>query len=532
MKNVQNRIGMAAALCLVMTILEASTSPAKPNIVIVLADDVGFSDFGCYGGEILTPNIDQLAENGLRFSQFSTENKCNPSRTSLLTGQYYIRGYNAGGSITLAEGLQSAGYRSYVCGKWDVVADTAGGPLKRGFDSFYGNIRGCGSFFAPMGLQRDGENAEQEWMENKGFYYTHAITENAIRYMEQTPEDTPFLLLVTYTAAHWPMHALPKDIQKYEGRYAEGWDVLRKERLERMKAMGIIPEQTPLPPRDRKGTPWEDAKHKEWEQRRMEVYAAMVDSMDQGIGTIVESLNDTGRLENTLFMVLADNGASAEHFGPEKTGRFLNASTRDGRPIRVGNLPSIMPGPEDTWQSYGPDWAFLSSTPFRMYKGSEHQGGHAEPLVVHWPRVIREGGRVSEELCHVMDVLPTVLDAAGLTYPTEYGGRNLEPADGKSLLPVFQGLPRKGHERLVWGATHGKAVRQGKWKLVKAGRMPWELYNMETDRTELHDLAGAYPEKVQELGKVWEGWRDAATLPEAWRDLYVFPQCEKKELGQ
>jgi arylsulfatase A-like enzyme len=218
-----------------------------------------------------------------------------------MTGQYYIRGYHTGSTITIAEGLKSAGYRSYVSGKWDVVDDTPGGPLKRGFDHFYGNIRGCGSQYAPLGLQRDGKSAEHEWKEDKTFYYTHAITDNALDYIQQTADDTPLFLLVAYTAPHWPMHALSTDFEKYRGAYAEGWDVLRERRLARMKAMGIVPKNTPLPPRPEKGTAWKQAPHKEWEQRRMEVYAAMIDAMDQGIGQIVQSLEKTGRFENTLF---------------------------------------------------------------------------------------------------------------------------------------------------------------------------------------------------------------------------------------
>jgi arylsulfatase len=502
----------------------STAKAAHPDIVIVVTDDLGYSDFGCYGSEIRTPNIDHLAANGIRFSQFLSENKCNPSRTSLLTGQYYIRGYHGGKTITIAEGLKAAGYRSYVSGKWDVVDGTPGGPLKRGFDQFYGNIRGCGSQFAPLGLQRDGKDAEHEWQGNKDFYYTHAITDNAVRYIEQTPDETPFFMLVTYTAPHWPMHALPEDIDKYKGKYAEGWDVLREKRLERMKAMGLVSKDTPLPLRDKTGTAWADAPHKEWEQRRMEVYAAMVDAVDQGVGKMVKQLKQTGRFENTLFLVLSDNGASAEHYPPEKTGRFLNTQTRDGGPMHIGAIPSIMAGPEDTWQTVGANWAFMSSTPFRMYKSYEHQGGHAVPLVMHWPEGIQQGGRISDELCHVMDLLPTVLDAAEVPYPKTYAGRDVDPADGKSLLPILKGEPRDGHDTLYWGAINGKAIRQGTWKLVRALNNPWELYDMDADRTELNNLAEQHPEKVQEMEKTWEAWRDTVNLPKGWRDPKIFSE--------
>jgi len=514
---------IAGSVCMTAaSMLSATANTVAPNIVVVLVDDLGFSDFGCYGSEIQTPNIDRLANNGIRFSQFLSENKCNPSRTSLMTGQYYIRGYNGGNTLTIPEGLQAAGYRSYVSGKWDVVDGTPGGPLQRGFDHFYGNIRGCGSQFAPLGLQRDGRGAEDEWRDKTDFYFTHAITEQANRYIAQTPDDTPLFLLVSYTAPHWPLHALPQDIAKYEGRYAEGWDVLRAKRLQRMKAMGLVSQDTPLPPRNGNGAAWEDVSHQDWEQRRMEVYAAMVDAVDQGVGHLVQQLAQSGRFENTLLMVLSDNGASAEHYGADQTGRFLNAATRDGRPLRVGSVPSIMPGAEDTWQSVGPNWAFLSSTPFRMYKGYEHQGGHAVPLIMHWPQVIADGGRISDELCHVIDLLPTALDAAGVSYPETVDGRSIDAADGKSLLPVLRGESREGHDSLYWGSIFGKAIRQGPWKLLRSRSKPWELYNMTTDRTELHDVAAQHPEKVQDLIWQWQAWRDTVQLPQAWRDPKVF----------
>ena len=494
----------------------------KPDIVMVVVDDLGYSDFGCYGSEIQTPNIDRLAANGIRFSQFLSENKCNPSRTSLMTGQYYIRGYDQGATITIAEGLKVAGYQNFVSGKWDVVADKSGGPLKRGFDHFYGNVRGCGSQFAPLGLQRDGVNIEHEWRDNPNFYFTHTITDNAVDYIQQTADETPIFLLVSYTAPHWPIHALPEDIQKYKGKYSEGWDVLRQRRLERMKAMGLIPQGTPLPPRGKAMTAWADAPNKAWEQRRMEVYAAMIDAVDQGVGRLVQQLKRDGRFENTLFMVFSDNGASAEAYGPNQTGRFLNTATRDGRPMRVGSLPSILPGAEDTWQAVGANWALLSSTPFRMYKGFEHQGGHAVPMIMHWPKGIEGRGRISDALCHVIDLMPTALDVAGVAYPDTFSGFEINPPDGKSLLPVLQGNSREEHDVLCWGAINGKAIRQGPWKLVQMWQQPWELYNMDVDRTELNDLADQHPEKVHQMKRQWEVWRDSVALPHAWRDPAIF----------
>lgn len=479
-----------------------------PDIVIVMADDVGYSDFGCYGGEIQTPNIDRLAKGGLRFTNFTTTSKCGPSRTALQTGKYHIRTYRSPDSIDMAEGLSLAGYHAYIAGKWSPAHMSPGAPLKRGYDHFFGFIHGARSQFAPIGLVRDGRNAEQEWKRDPNFYLTDAISDAAIDYIKQTPKDEPFLLLVMYNAPHWPLHALPEDIAKYKGVYAEGWDVLAEKRLQRMKAMGLIPKNTPLPPRAKKGIPWEKAENKAWEQSRMEAYAAMIDRMDQGIGDIVAALKSRGRFDNTMFIVTADNGASAEPMR-NRSHKHFNKTTRDGQPVQVGNDPRVSPGPEHTWQTYGQNWAALSSTPFRLFKGTDHRGGHSEPLIVHWPRVIRQGGRLSDEVCDLIDLMPTALDAAGVEPPRTFQGRRITPPDGKSLLPVFQGKKRVGHPRLFWGlCLNGQAVREGKWKLVKLKKSPWELYDLEADPTELNDLAARYPEKVKSLSAAWERWNE------------------------
>ena len=491
-----------------------TAAAASPNIVVVLADDVGFSDFGCYGSEIETPNIDRLAANGIRFTNFHTENKCAPTRASLVTGRYYIHGYHQPGNLDIAEGLSLKGYKSCLSGKWSPANKSPGGPLTRGYDRFYGFIASCGSHFAPLGLQREGKPAEHEWKESKEYYFSHAVTDAAVQYIRETPQDRPLFLHVTYTEPHWPMQAPAKDVAKYRGKYAAGWDVLQKNRLARMKEMGLVPKDTPLPPRDPRGLPWEKAENKEWEQRRMEVYAAMIDSLDQGVGKIVAALKETGRYDDTLFIVTADNGASSEDYGTNRrTESFLNTETHDGRPMRVGNDPSIMPGPEDTWQTYGRNWAALSATPFRLYKAYEHRGGISEPLVVQWPKVITRGGQISDELCHVIDIMPTVLDAAGVAYPPEFKGRKLNPLDGKSLLPVLQGKPRAGHDALYWGCLFGKAVQQGKWKLVRQDEKPWELYDTQKDFNELNNLAAQHPEKVASMEKAWQAWEKSAELP-------------------
>jgi len=490
-------------------LMRASDSYRRPDIVIIIGDDIGYSDFGCYGGEIPTPNIDRLAAEGVRFTQFHTESMCAPTRVALLTGQYHIRRYNSGRNVTIAEALSSAGYRSCAVGKWHNAGEPVlnrKAPLERGFDNFFGTPQGCGSFFAPLTLSRDGEPAEDEWLKSKDFYYTDAISDNAVRYIKQTPKETPLFLYTAYTAAHWPLHARSEDIAKQKGRYAMGWDELRRRRLARMKKLGVVKPDTPLSPRHPNVGAWADEKHKGWQQRRMEVYAAQIARMDQGIGRILEELAQSRRLENTLVMVLVDNGGCHVEYKQSREGVFLNKQTRDGRPINKGNLPDVMPGAEDTWQSYGYGWANASNTPLRMFKQYDHEGGIRVPLIVRWPAVVRGHGRITRQVCHVMDILPTVLEAAGVEYPGTYEGRQIDPADGKSMVPILRRQKRKGHDALFWKYAHGCAVRQGKWKLVKMDKEPWELYDMQADPIELVNLAGKYPKRVAQLSDLWQEW--------------------------
>jgi arylsulfatase len=506
-------IGAGTSALIMSRLTGASDNRRRPNIVIIIGDDIGYSDFGCYGGEIETPNIDRLAAEGVRFTQFHTESMCAPTRVALLTGQYHIRGYQNGRNVTIAEVLSSAGYRSCAVGKWHNAGEpilNRKAPLERGFDNFYGTPQGCGSFFAPLTLSRDGEPAEDEWRENEDFYYTDAISDNAVRYIKQTSKEKPLFLYTAYTAAHWPLHARPEDIAKQKGRYAMGWDELRRQRLARMKRLGVVDPDTPLSPRHPKVPAWADEKHKQWQQRRMEVYAAQITRMDEGIGRILKALEKTGRLENTLTMVLVDNGGCHVEYGQSRTGAFLNKQTRDGRPIRTGNLPEVMPGPEDTWQSYGYGWANASNTPLRMFKQYDHEGGIRVPLIVSGSGVVRGKGWITGQVCHVMDILPTVLEAAGVEYPGTYEGRRIDPPDGKSMMPVLRGQKRKGHDALFWKYSHGCAVRQGKWKLVRMDKKPWELYDMETDPIELVNLAGKYPQRVAQLSARWEKWHATA----------------------
>ncbi len=486
----------------------AGDPEGRPDIVVIMADDMGYSDIGCYGGEISTPGIDSIAERGIRFTQYHSENMCAPTRASLLTGLYHTRGFGSN-TVTAAEVLGKAGYNTCMSGKWHVAGGGKQTPPQRGFKRFFGTLSGCGSFFAPIFLNRDGSSAEDEW-KRKDFYYTDAISDNAVRYIDETPKAVPLFLHVAYTAAHWPLHALPDDIAKYKGKYAMGWDKLRAQRLARMKTMGVVRPDVELSPRNPSVPAWDNAENKPWQQRRMEVYAAQVESMDRGIGRIIEALRRTGRIDNTVLMFTVDNGGCHVEYGPGRKGAWLNKTTRDGVPLKVGNLPNVMPGPEDTWQSYGYGWANASNTPFRMYKQFDHEGGIILPMVVQWPKVIRDGGKLTDQLCHVIDIMPTVLDLAGCEYPKTFNGNEVRPVDGKSMVPIYHGRRRQGHDVLYWRYAHGKAVRQGKWKLVRMDKDPWELFDMEADPVELKDLAAKMPGKVKQLEAMWLQWSTKA----------------------
>jgi arylsulfatase A-like enzyme len=385
----------------------AQSGTRQPNIVIILADDMGFSDVGCYGGEIRTPNIDSLAKDGIRFTQFYNTARCCPTRASLLTGLYphqtgvghmvdnpkALPGYTGDlntGCVTLAEVLRSAGYSTYMSGKWHVTPLTESKhnwPLQRGFDHHYGIIHGAASYFDPVTLTRDNERVEA----GENYYFTDAIADNAVAYIKTAASaQKPFFLYTAFTAPHWPLHAKPQDIARYKGRYKDGWDALREERRKKMIELGIVRSSWPMTERDPSVPAWTDTKQKEWQQSRMEVYAAMVDSLDQNVGRILDSLRSTGQTQNTLVLFLVDNGGCAEELGPNAAGVHVSQKTHKGEPVRRGNDPSVAPGPEDTYQSYGVPWANASNTPFRLYKHWVHEGGISSPLTEAGPAKSRE----------------------------------------------------------------------------------------------------------------------------------------------
>ncbi len=545
----------ALGLGAVVLNLPAPAQRAKqPNIVLIMSDDMGFSDIGCYGGESETPNLDRLAANGLRFTQFYNTARCCPTRASLLTGLYQHqagvghmmddRGFPAyqgnlnRNCVTIAEALKPAGYRTYMAGKWHVTRHVKpegpkhNWPRQRGFDKFYGTIIGAGSFYDPMTLCRDNtyitpEN-DPEYKPQR-FYYTDAISDNAVKYLkahEAESSEQPFFMYVAYTAAHWPMHALEEDIAKYKGKFDKGYAHYRAQRLKRLRQMGLIDEDWDM---SEKAGDWENVEHKEWEARCMEVYAAMIDRLDQGIGRIVAELRRQGTLDNTLVFFLQDNGGCAEGMGRGKNvnERWVSAikdrepmgpdelqptlwppmKTRDGRPVRGG--PDVMPGPDGTYIGYGRNWANVSNTPFREYKHWVHEGGISTPLICHWPGKIKTPGKLCNDPGHLIDIMATCVDVSGAEYPTEYKGNAIQPAEGVSLAPTFQAKHLR-ERAIYWEHEGNRAVRRGQWKLVSKHPGGWELYDMENDRTEMHDLASEHPGKVEELKSLYERWAQRA----------------------
>jgi arylsulfatase A-like enzyme len=526
----------------------------KPNIILIMSDDMGISDIGCYGSEIPTPNLDRLAMNGIRFTQFYNTARCCPTRASLLTGLHPhqtgigamtsdngVDGYRGdlnSNCVTIAEVLKTAGYQNYMAGKWHVTRyvgpddSNHNWPLQRGFDEFYGTITGAGSYFDPVTLCRGNTYITPEndpEYQPEVFYYTDAITDNAIRFLRGHDADhkgSPFFLYMAYTAAHWPMHALPEDIVKFDGWYDGGYDKVREERWKRMIELGIIDPETALSPAVWN---WDERPNQRWESDMMEVYAAMIHSMDRGIGKVINELEEQGQLENTLILFLQDNGACAENWlndiSPEvyDTMKFLPLGrdglqkkiwppmqTRDGRPVIAGS--SVLPGGADTYPLYDIGWANTSNTPFRFYKHYIHEGGISTPLIAHWPENITKIGELRSQYGQLPDIMATIVDVSGAEYPVNYDGQAITPMEGVSLAPVFQDQTIT-HPPLFWEHIGKQGARDGDWKIVaQAGRVfpipieKWELYNIRDDRSELNNLADQMPDKVIELAQLWEDW--------------------------
>lgn len=504
---------------LVLSIMMAGSAlasePLRPNVIVVMLDDLGFADLGCYGAEIETPHIDRLARQGLRFSQFYNTAKCEPSRICLLSGLYtYQAGYRAlDRAVTFAELLQQAGYFTAMSGKWHLKDE----PTDRGFQHYFGHLSGATNFFTGDDTFRlDG----QPWSEfDEDFYTTDAFTDYAIRYVDQAVDrQQPFLIYIAHNAPHYPLQAPEADVMKYRGRYRIGWDQLRHDRYQRQVAMGLIDPQWPLSPRPDYLPAWDSLteQQQDWEDFRMAAFAAMVDRVDQNMGRLVQHLAQRNLLQNTLILLFSDNGAC---------------------PFERTRGDQYMPWDPRSYWTYDVGWAHAGNTPFRWYKQNQHEGGIASPLIAHWPDGLRtQPGSITHQPAHLIDILPTLAELAGVEYPERFAGRAITPVQGRSLVPIFQGEQRAGHEWLYFQFSDNRALRRGDWKIVSARGGPWELYDLAADRTELNDLADQHPDKVQELAEQWH--HVAAEIdqlppgrrkPVAGRDTPTFPARQMTE---
>jgi arylsulfatase len=516
----------------------------RPNILLIVADDLGYSDLGCFGGEIRTPNLDALASNGVRLAQFYSTARCCPSRASILTGQYShrvgighmvtdlghpgYRGRLSENAATLAEVLRPSGYRTFMSGKWHVGTQD---PTRHGFEEFYGTLISAATFWDQAGYIRRPQGSNTRNYSAGSFYGTDALTDYGLEFLEnaRTTPGQPWFLYLAYNAPHFPLHGRPEDIAKYRHRYETGWDALRQERLAKMKRLGLVSGKTRLSPRSR-FTNWgetQTAENPPWnslpEDRRadlamrMAIYAAMVDRMDQNIGRVIADLRARGELENTLIFFMSDNGACAEWdpFGFDVRSSANNVLHRGPELDQMGS-----PG---TYHSFGSGWANASNTPWRMYKHYSHEGGISTPCIVHWPRRIQRTNAIDNTPTHLIDLMPTIVEASGASYPQRLGERTILPMAGVSLMPTLNG--RRMPARALYFEHEGtRAVREGRYKLTALRGDSWKLYDMERDRTEMDDLSSKEPKLVESLGKKWDAWaseNQVTPLPADYRVDYL-----------
>ncbi|MFV5697073.1 arylsulfatase [Flavobacterium sp. ZT3R17] len=501
---------------------KTTTQSSKPNVILILVDDMGYSDLGSYGSEISTPNLDKLAKEGLLLREFYNNSICAPTRASLLTGQYQhkagvgyfdvnlglpaYQGYLNKESLTLGEVFRSGGYSTLMSGKWHVGSeDSAQWPNQRGFDKFYGILKGASNYFDTKSLPFGKgypvtllKNNEKQNPKDDSYYFTDEIGKNAIEFLgEQNKEDKPFFLYLAFTAPHWPLQAKPEDIAKYKGKFDKGWDVLRENRIQKLKENGIIlPNQT-ISKRDEEVPQWDKLTYdeKQFWKAKMEVYAAMVDNMDQNVGKVLKKLKDLKKDKNTFILFISDNGAQGgfSTYNPLKRGLVKN----DG-PV----------GTSGSFDYQEQNWASLSNTPFRQYKNDMHEGGFSSPFIAWFPSKIK-AGRIDKGTGHVIDLAPTFYELAGIEYPKEYNGVKINPLAGKSLLPVlFNGDSEVNRgEPLFWERAGNRAVRDGKWKLVSTyPKYKWELYDLEKDRGETQDVADSNLAIVNKLSASYNEW--------------------------
>ena len=504
---------LIAGLCLSQA---ASAGPSKPNIIVILVDDMGWSDLSCYGSEIPTPNLDKLAGNGLRFTQFYNTGRCCPTRASLLTGLYphqtgvghmtddnKLPGYQGrlnDRCATMAEVLRPAGYFTAMSGKWHVGQNLGVVPWERGFDRSL-NAPAGGFYFpdAPRAkLFLNGEEiANDDPRLPKNWYSTDLWTDFGIRFIDEALKaKKPFFLYLAHNAPHFPLQAPPEDIAKFRhGIYTNGWDKLREERYARQKQLGVIDPAWPMSERPPLVQAWSTlaAEDRDRFDHIMALYAACVWHMDKSIGVLTDALKQRGVLDNTLILFMSDNGGNAES-GPK------------------GRLEGEDPGNGVSTVFCGQSWATLENTPFRRYKHFNHEGGIATPLIAHWPEGIKAKGELRSQPGHLVDIMATVVDVAAAKYPAEIKGKSIQPMEGRSLVPAFAGKTIE-REALFWEHEGNAAVRVGDLKLVRmGGKGAWELYDLKADRTELKDLANSTPEKVKELAAKWEAWAKRAQV--------------------
>jgi len=473
-----------SCLCSVLLLIPSAPAAERPNIVIMMVDDLGFADFGCYGSEIETPNIDALAAGGLRFRNFYNTAKCHSSRVSLLTGlwcdQAGAESMNRG--VTIAEVLGKAGYSTAMVGKWHLGKE----PTDRGFDKYFGHLSGATNFFTGDDTFRlNGE----KWDDfGPDFYTTDATIAYAQRFLDEALEadpDKPFLLYVAHNAPHYPLHAREEDFRKYEKRYEGGWDELRTERQKRQVEMGVIPASWKSAPRPELVPAWDTLSEEDriWEARRMAAFAAMVDRVDQKTGELIAYLKSKGKFDNTLIMLCSDNGAC---------------------PFDRTRGKELEPWDPDSYWCYDTGWSHVGNVPFRLHKQNQHEGGISSPLIISWPAGLKtEPGSWTDEPAHLVDFMATAIELAGTEYPTTWPGIEVDPLQGKSLLPTFRGEDRDGHEFLYFHFSSNRAIRKGNWKLVTHRASRWELYDLSVDPTELNDLAAGHPEMVASLSELW-----------------------------
>jgi len=507
-----------------------STPVKAPNILLIMADDMGFADIGCYGSEVATPNLDRLAANGIRFRQFYNNARCCPTRASLLTGlyphqagighmsndpedstsfNYNLPGYQGSLNnkcVTIAEVLKTKGYQTLMSGKWHVgYHGEQRWPLQRGFDKYYGLLAGATNYFNPSGGR--GLMLMNDKIQAGGyhFYLTDAITDYAVKFLNENKKESkaPFFMCLAYTSPHWPLNALEADVRKYRGQYKKGWKALRQARYERMKTLGVIDQNAGLSAAD--GADWDKlslAKQEEMDHR-MALYAAQIDRMDRNIGRVIKQLEASGELDNTLIFFLSDNGACAE-------GGLLGGGLPQNLGTKLGYL-----------LSYGQSWANASNTPFKKFKHWVHEGGISTPLIVYWPKGIPQArlGKFTDQYGFLPDIMATIVEVAKAKYPSTYKGNAIIPLQGKSLLPLIYGKEVPVHtEPIFWEHEGNAAVRLGNLKLVSEYHFgqptKWELYDISKDRSELKDLVAVMPQKVAELSAAYQNWtRYAGVVP-------------------